>query len=82
MVNRLVHLLEEASKAYYNSGEVIMSNERYDALVATLRRLEPFHPFLDQVGAPVDGYNKVGRRIPMGTLTKLHTDEDVKKWIS
>lgn len=82
MINQLVHMLEEASKAYYNSGEVIMSNERYDALVATLRRLEPFHPFLDQVGAPVEGYNKVGRKIPMGTLTKLHTDEDVKKWIS
>lgn len=80
MVNHIVEKLKEASDAYYNSEETILDNDTYDALVETLRRLAPDHPYLKTVGAPPRGSEKVGRLIPMGTLSKYHATEHVKEW--
>jgi NAD-dependent DNA ligase len=44
--------LKAACKAYYNTGNPLMSDSDYDSLVDQLKRLAPDHPFLNQVGAP------------------------------
>jgi len=56
-VNEIVARLERASVAYYN-GEPVMTDAAFDVLVAELRALNPQHPFLASVGAPVtSGWN-------------------------
>lgn len=82
MVEKLVKYLKECDDAYYNSDQVIVSNDTYDALVETLRRLDPTNPYLNKVGAPVkEGTTKVGRMVPMGTLSKYKTEESVREWL-
>ena len=76
----LVNYLEKCDDAYYNTSNPIVSDDTYDALVETLRRIDPKHPYLQKVGAKVRS-NKVGRIIPMGTLSKYHKEEEVKKWL-
>lgn len=80
MVKKLVEYLQACDDAYYNTSNPIVSDDTYDALVETLRRLDSSHPYLEKVGAKVHS-NKVGRLIPMGTLTKYHKDEEVLKWL-
>lgn len=80
MITKLVEYLTKCDDAYYNSSNPLVSDETYDALVETLRRLDPTNSYLNKVGAKVKS-NKVGRLIPMGTLSKLHYSEEVESWI-
>lgn len=80
MTNNLVDYLRRCDDAYYNTSNPIVSDSTYDALVETLRRLDPKNPYLEKVGAKVRS-SKVGRVIPMGTLAKYHKDEDIQKWL-
>ena len=80
MSKKLVEYLERCDDAYYNSSNPIVSDATYDALVETLRRMDPNNPYLSKVGAKVKS-DKVGRMIPMGTLSKYHTDEEITKWL-
>lgn len=79
-MKNLVAYLEKCDDAYYNTSNPIVNDDTYDALVETLRRINPDHPYLKKIGAKVRS-NKVGRLIPMGTLSKLHKDEEVQKWL-
>lgn len=80
MTNNLVDYLKRCDDAYYNTSNPIVSDSTYDALVETLRRLDPKNPYLEKVGAKVRS-SKVGRVIPMGTLAKYHKDEEIQKWL-
>jgi len=80
MIVQLVEYLQKCDDAYYNSTNPIVSDATYDAMVETLRKLDPKSPYLSKVGAKVKS-DKVGRVVPMGTLSKYHTDEEVKKWL-
>lgn len=80
MPKNLVEYLTRCDDAYYNSSNPIVDDATYDALVETLRRINPDHPYLKKVGAKVKS-NKVGRVTPMGTLSKYHKDEEVQKWL-
>lgn len=79
-MNNLVEYLKKCDDAYYNTSNPIVSDATYDALVETLRRLDPNNEYLKKVGAKVRS-NKIGRLIPMGTLSKYHTDEEITKWL-
>lgn len=80
MSTNLVDYLKKCDDAYYNTENPIVSDATYDALVETLRRLNPNHEYLKKVGATVRS-NKIGRVIPMGTLSKYHKEEEVMKWL-
>ena len=77
----LVEYLKKADEAYYNTSSPIISDETYDAMVDMLRTINPKHDYLNKVGVKVQS-NKVERSIPMGTLEKYHTEEEVSKWLS
>lgn len=81
MSNILVDYLKKCDDAYYNTSNPIVNDDTYDALVETLRRLNPSHPYLKKVGAKVKS-NKLGRLVPMGTLSKYHKEEEVAKWLA
>lgn len=80
MTEKLVKYLEDCDRAYYETSNPLVSDDTYDALVESLRKLDPFNPYLYKVGLKSTS-NKIGRLIPMGTLDKYHTEEDVSKWI-
>lgn len=77
----LVAYLEKCDEAYYISGNPLVSDDTYDALVNTLRKTDPENPYLNKVGVKVKS-NKIGRLIPMGTLSKFHTSDEVSRWLA
>lgn len=82
-IENLVEYLKKCDDAYYNSDTTLVSNDTYDALVQTLKNLDPNNPYLNKVGAELRvGSSKVGRLVPMGTLAKYHTDDEVLEWLS
>jgi len=77
----IVKKLLEADKAYYNTGLPIMEDQEYDALRATLKAQDPNHPYFEKVGEkPASLWEKASHEIPMGSLEKVHTEEDFRKW--
>ena len=74
--------IDEANQAYRN-GSPIMSDAAYDALEDQLRALDPNHAHFQMVGAaplPGGGWPKVRHSIPMGSLNKAQTPDDLKSW--
>lgn len=65
--------LAAASKAYYETGRPMMSDAEYDVLKEKLERLDPNHPYLQQVGAPVsEGAVQLPHHMP--SLKKVKPD--------
>ena len=74
-----------AKQAYYYGNTPILSDSEYDALEDTLRKLDPKNKVLAIVGAPVQPDNqlkKAKHSLPMGSQEKVHTQEEVEKWVS
>lgn len=86
-IKELVKLLNNASSAYYNTGNTIMSDEEFDALLDELKVLEvetglilsnsPVH----NVGSKIlSKQDKIVHDIPMLSLDKCHTVEELIEW--
>lgn len=76
----LVAKLEAASYAYHNGLEPVMTDEAYDAAIDLLRDLDPEHPFLTKVGAPVITGDEVALPIPLPSLNKIKDQAAIDKW--
>jgi DNA ligase (NAD+) len=87
--------LEAARDVYYDGGDAIMTDAEYDALedtvqdnTAELKRLASKHPviakvkaFFAKVGAKASTkWKKVKHGAPMGSLLKVQTGEEMRKW--
>lgn len=68
-IDKLEKLLVEASNAYYNTGNPILTDEQFDILVDFLRKRNPKAKFLKQVGAPTK--NKVKLDYYLGSMDKI-----------
>ena len=77
-IDTLVSRLKAASIAYYETGEPVMSDDEYDALLENLRLLAPDHAYFQAVGAPV-GEGAVRLPLPMPSLRKVKPDS-VAAW--
>jgi DNA ligase (NAD+) len=80
-----IELLRRYDSAYYNVGEPEVSDQEYDAVKDEFRRYYPNHPFLQEVGAPVEAvesphFPKVSHEIPMGSLNKVKTESEYREW--
>ncbi len=79
----LAALIQKHKDAYYNNQPLI-SDAAYDALEDELRALEPTHPLLASVGAPLVGriteWEKARHAIPMGSLNKAVSEDELRKW--
>ena len=80
MTSTLVSMLEKASYAYHNGLDPIMTDEAYDAAVDQLRDLDPNHPFLTKVGAPIACGSEVELPIPLPSLNKIKDSAAIAKW--
>ena len=79
----LTNLILKAKQAYYFGDTPIMDDAAYDALEEELARLEPDHPLLKTVGAPVPAdaiLTKANHRIPMGSQSKVNSIEEFEAW--
>lgn len=64
-----IDLFAEASKAYYRSGQPIMTDDEFDALRQRIQEAYPDHPILATVGTPSE--QKRPHTIRMGSLNKI-----------
>ena len=91
--SELVRILTKASNAYYNNtSDGLLGDTEYDRLRDELEERFPTHPFLRQIGAPVDT-EKGAVRLPykMASLTKIKPEtgsvstfaesSKVKQWL-
>lgn len=83
----MVSILNEASDAYYNTGNPIMSDEQFDARLEDLRQLEEETGFVlansptQRVGTKVlTELNEITHSHPMLSLEKVHSAEEVIKF--
>jgi len=79
-IEELGELLQKYKTAYYNHDPLV-SDAAYDALEDELRALDPAHPVLRAVGAPVvTEWEKARHAIPMGSLNKVVTEAELRQW--
>lgn len=93
-VAALGELLKKYKDAYYN-GEPLVSDAAYDQLEDELRDLDPEHPLLRSVGAPVavkarpraagatvTEWEKAQHKLPMGSLNKATNEAEFSAWVA
>lgn len=79
--DEIVKLLNEARDAYYNSDSPIMSDSEFDELEEKLRGIDPGNPYFTTVGSDSSGPDKITHSIPMLSMGKAKTTDDVFTWI-
>lgn len=87
MMKGMVDILNEASEAYYNTGNPIMTDEQFDARLEDLRQFEEETGFIlansptQRVGAKVlTELTEVTHTSPMLSLEKCHTVNELIKF--
>ncbi len=84
----LAELLTRADHAYYVLAEPVMDDRAYDLLYRELVELERAHPELLSAssptqrvgGAPIEGFAKVRREIPMLSLDNTYSEDELREW--
>ena len=51
----LIQVLTICSDKYYNTNEALITDEEYDRMYEKLQEIDPNNPYLEQVGADVEG---------------------------
>jgi DNA ligase (NAD+) len=81
--NEQMKLLLEASDAYYNKSNPIMSDAEFDKLYDEFKLQYPNDPFLKTVGSQIpkaSEWEKATHKIPMGSLNKVTNEDEFDKW--
>jgi DNA ligase (NAD+) len=80
--DELEEWVQKARDAYYN-GQPIAPDEVYDARIDELAELRAGSPAVRAVGAPAtSAWPKHQHTIPMGSLEKVNTLDEMTRWIS
>ena len=82
-IPELEQLLLKARDDYYN-GQPSVADDVYDAWKDELAELRPGSPAVTAIGAPppeVSEWKKVQHSIPMGSLDKVQTLDELTKWL-
>jgi NAD-dependent DNA ligase len=80
MIDKIVEKLEEANEKY-RQGNPIMSDYDYDQLLETLLEYDPDNEYFNKVGIEVlDDSRKVKLPIPMFSMNKIKTMEEISDW--
>jgi DNA ligase (NAD+) len=81
-VLELEGLIRQAREAYYNTGNPSVADDVYDAWVDELSDLKHDSPAVTKIGAtPVSEWAKVSHTIPMGSLNKINSLEELTAWV-
>ena len=77
---KIQKILEKASHSYYETSVELLSDSSFDKLKDYLEEYYPNNPFLKQIGAEVQGPNKIKLPIHMGSMDKKKKEKDVNSW--
>lgn len=83
-IDELERLVKQANHEYYVAHAPTVSDEVFDAWRDELLELRADSPAATMIGAPVpDGFEwkKQAHSIPMGSLDKVNTHEELTSWI-
>lgn len=75
--------LIEWSDSYYNDSESIVSDEEFDFFKYILKRRNSKDIFFKKIGSEVpndSAWKKANHKIPMGSLDKVNTVHEFRKW--
>ena len=82
-IEALAEQIAHHSHLYYNEASPEISDAAFDALWDELKSLDPNHPQLRRVGAPIPpGSVKVEHRFPMRSLDKATEDTEVAHFVA
>ena len=82
-IEDLAEQIAHHSNLYYNEAAPEIRDAEFDALWDELKSLDPNHPQLRRVGAPVPpGSVKVIHRFPMRSLDKATDDEEIAHFVA
>ena len=77
----LVKLIIHHNKAYWETGMLEISDERYDELIRALEKINPDHSLVIAINAPkVVSEGKVTHTKAMLSLDKAYSFEDIDSW--
>ena len=80
--------VQAAAKSYYDSGEVVMTDADYDALLDRVAEAKAAHPEWDdrgvttRVAAGVSGGGDVRHPVPMMSLSKVTGEDEVRGFVA
>src|ERR1700761_8800375 len=78
---------QAAAKSYYDTGDVLMTDADYDALLDRITAAKRAHPEWDdrgvttRVAAGVSSGGDVRHPVPMMSLDKVTSDDEVREFI-
>lgn len=81
LIDQIVERLRHARRIYYSGAKPVMTDAQFDALEDRLRELDPDNAFFRGVGfAATDAFEKVEHTVPMTSLNKVQTYEELAEW--
>ncbi|MDP6906764.1 MAG: NAD-dependent DNA ligase LigA [Candidatus Thalassarchaeaceae archaeon] len=82
-ITSLAEQIAHHSHLYYNAAAPEISDAEFDVLWDELKSLDPEHPQLRRIGAPIaPGSVKVEHRFPMRSLDKATGDDEVAHFVA
>jgi len=81
-ITEIVKKLKQAREAYYNSDNPIMSDLEFDDLEDKLREIDPGNEYFSFVGISSLGRKKISHDIPMLSMGKAKTSDEIEAWIN
>lgn len=80
-IQKLASNINQARHDYYN-GIPKVTDRVFDAWIDELKTLDPNHKAVTSIGAPIapSEWKKAKHQIPMGSLDKVNTPEELSKW--
>lgn len=79
-INELSSEITKHDKLYWEKSNPIISDIEYDKLVNELKLLDPSNELIVKVHTPVSNEKKIRHKIPMLSLDKVYSFEDLVKW--
>ena len=79
-INELVSEITKHDKLYWEKSNPIISDIEYDKLVNELKMRDPSNELIVKVHTPVSNGKKIRHKIPMLSLDKVYSFEDLVKW--
>lgn len=80
-IKELSKKINEARNDYYN-GESKVTDDIYDSWIEELKSLDPDNKSITRIGfTPISEWEKCKHEIPMGSLNKVNSINELDKWI-
>lgn len=81
-IEELEKIIEKNDALYWENGISEISDEEYDKYVNELKEIDPNNSLINKINGTNLGKNKVYHKIPMLSLDKVYSKEELFKWMN